>query len=614
MTDDVSTAPDHRQSVEDLEALNDIAEALNSAVDVRNALETTLAKLVALMGVQTGWIFLRDEAAQDKWDGPGFVLAAHTNLPPALHRENADAWNRGCDCQTLCLKGRLDAAYNEVLCSRLRSVHGDRAELEVHASTPLKAGDQVLGILNVAAPSWTAFSARSLSLLENVGRQLGVALERAQLYEMLQERRVQEQALLLSFTNQLLSRRDLGELMRFLVEEVRTFLKVDACALVLPDEGEPDSLRFRAASGWRRDPAAEGRRFPADKRSGSGLAMATQQPLIMDKIELNEVAPWMADWLPEEGFQAAGIVPLVANGRSIGALVVDSRQPRRLEEGEVRLLQLMANQAALALESARLHAEEIRRQRLDEELAVARQIQLSMLPRESPTAPGWEFVAVYEAARHVGGDFYDFFELPRDDGRRRLGLVIADVADKGIPAALFMALSRTIIRIVAGGDRSPAAALERANQLMVRDSQADLFLTAFYAILDLERSRVVYCNSGHNPPLWLKAATGEVVELKRGGIAMGVMPDVLLDNEELRLEAGDALILYTDGVTETMSAGMEEFGADRMRAVTAQHAASPARDLAQAIVRAANAHRGDASPWDDFTLVVVRRTPSMDDI
>lgn len=604
-------ADERQQLVEDLEKLNDIAEALNRAVDVRNALDQALAKLVALMNVETGWIFLRDEAAQEKWYGPKFRLAAHHNLPPAMDLQREEAWNKGCDCQTLCLKGKLSDAYNEVRCSRLGAVSGDRQGLVVHASSPLRAGEQVVGIMNVAAPSWDAFSPRALSLLENVGRQVGIALERAQLYDLVQERRVQEQALLLDFTNQLLSRLDLGDLMRFLVEEVRVLLGVDACALLLPDEEDPNFLRFRATSGWVRDPAAAGRRVPADERSSSGRAMCTQAPLVLEDIDVRQVAPWMADWLPEEGFLSAGVVPLIANGRSIGALVVDTREQRRLQDGDVRLLQLMANQAALALETARLHLEEIQRQRLEEELAVARQIQLSMLPTTNPQAPGWEFAAYYDAARQVGGDFYDYFDLPHGDERRRLGLVIADVADKGVPAALFMALSRTTIRNVASSDRTPAAALEKANELILKDSQTDLFLTAFYAVLDLERGRVVYSNAGHNPPLWYRAVDGEIASLQTGGIALGVVPDILLENQEISLEGGDLLIFYTDGVTEAMNSELEEFGLQRLQQAIPTSVALSSQDVVQSVVVAVDAHRGGAGRWDDFTLVVVRRTPEL---
>ncbi|MFW6097708.1 MAG: SpoIIE family protein phosphatase [Chloroflexota bacterium] len=527
--------------------------------------------------------------------------------------ENAEAWNKGCDCQTLCLKGKLDDAYNEVRCSRLGDVSGEREGLVVHASSPLRAGGDIVGILNVAAPSWDSFSPRALSLLANVGAQVGVALERAQLYDMLQERLLQEQGMLLNFTNQLLSRLDLDDVMSFLVDEVRSLLAVDACALLLPDEEDPTYLRFRATSGWRNDPAAAGRRVPADERSSSGLAMYSQEPVILTDVNVSDVAPWMADWLPQESFLSAGIVPLIAEGRSIGALVVDTREQRQLQESDVRLLQLMANQAALALEKARLHHEEIQRQRLDEELSVARQIQLSMLPPRSPQAHGWEFSTYYEAARQVGGDFYDFFDLPNGEGDRRMGVVVADVADKGVPAALFMALSRTTIRNVAIGDRTPAAALEKANKFILSDSQTDLFLTAFYAALELDSGRLVYCNAGHNPPLWYHARTGELESLQTGGIALGIVPDLLLQNIEINLEPGDVLIFYTDGVTEAMNAQYEEFGLFRLQEAIPVSSDRSAHDVAESVVAAVNAHSEEFNRWDDVTLIVVRRKPNAND-
>lgn len=606
---DGSLGERNRQLVEDLEKLNDIAEALNRAVDVRDALDEALANLVALMDVQTAWVFIRDETAEEKWQGPGFRLAAFHNLPPAMDLQNPDAWDRGCDCQTLCLKGKLDEAYNEVRCSRLGQVSGDRKGLVVHASSPLQAGGRIVGILNVAAPSWESFSPRALSLLGNVGCQVGVALERAKLYDLLQEQRLQEQAMLLNFTNQLLSRLNLDDLINFLVDEVRALLGVDAAALLLPDEEDAGYLRFRATSGWRHDPAIAGWRVPADNRSSSGRAMLTQKPVVLDNVGSPEAATWMADWLPNEEFRSAGIVPLMADGRSVGALVVDTRQQRRLEESDVRLLQLMANQAALALEKERLHREEIQRQRLEEELSVARQIQLSMLPPHCPQVDGWEFAAYYEAARQVGGDFYDFFEVTAVPGDEQLGVVVADVADKGVPAALFMALSRTTIRSVASGERTPAQVLELANELILKDSQADLFLTALYATVDLRSGRLVYCNAGHHPPLWYRANEDRIESLASGGIALGVVNDIRLDNVQVSMSPGDALVFYTDGVTEAMDMQFEEFGLSRLKDAIARREDDSAQAFVDSIVRAVNTHSGEASRWDDLTMIVARRRP-----
>lgn len=592
--------------IEKLTKLNYIAETLNRAVDVRGVLDDALAHLVKLMGLETGWIFVKDPTAQERWWGPGFVLAAHHNLPPALALDNAQAWERGCDCQEMCNEACLNQAHNEIRCGRLASVPGDRRGLAVHASAPLSSGDRILGILNVAGPDWASFSPEALALLTNVGTQIGVALERARLFDLTQERRIGEQAALLDFSNQLLSRLDLDELLDYLVKRVGRVLQADACALLLPDT-EPGVLDFRAASGWRVDPVAQGYRVPADEQSGPGLAMGTQQPFQVQDFEEHNPTDWRPDWLPVEGFRGHAVVPLITEGRSVGSLMIDSRQPRLLDENEIRLLRLMANQAAIALEKVRLHHEEVKGHGLERELEVGQQIQLSLLPKAPPVVPGWEFSTFYQPARLVGGDFYDFFELPGEP--RRLGIVIADVAGKGVPAALYMALCRTVIRTVALNGYSPVDVLTRANKLILNDSRSELFLTAFYATLDTHSGRLIYARAGHNPPLWWQAATGQVQALDVPGIVIGAFSEIELEERQIDMAPGDSLLFYTDGVTEAMDDHRREFGDERLRAIAAAQTNASAEELVETVVSAARAHSGDAPQSDDMTLIGVRRCP-----
>ncbi len=589
---------------EDLAILNQIVETLNRAVDVRGALDSALERLVELMGLETGWVFVKAPTAQDGGEDAGYVLAAHHNLPPAL--ANAGVWTSGCNCQSLCDQGRLTGAYNEVRCSRLGGASGDRRGLAVHASVPLRSGDRILGILNVAGPDWASFSPRALALLTNAGNQMGIALERAQLFDLLREQRIHEQAALLDLSNQLLRRLDLDDVMDYLVKEARRLLHADACALLLPGD-EPGCLVFRAASGWRFDPVASQRQVSADEHSGPGLVMRTQQPLLIEDIEASEPAIWGTDWIASEGFRGHAVVPLVVDGRSIGVLMINTWQPWLLNEDEVRFLRLMANQAAIAIEKARLHREEIERQRLERELAIGRQIQLGLLPKDCPVVPGWEFAAVYQAARQVGGDFYDFPELPGEPGR--LGLVIADVADKGVPAALMMALSRAMVRTATADGRGPSAALGLANELILKHSQTDLFVSAFYATLDTRGGRLTYANAGHNRPLWVQISSGEIQELAARGIVLGVLEDIELEEREIDVAPGDLLVFYTDGVTEAMNTDGQQFGRERLRAAVAATPEASAQHIIAAVVDAVRAFTGDAPQSDDLTLLVVKRCP-----
>lgn len=595
--------------IADLKTLNEISLILNQSPDVQTALNDSLAKLVDLMGLETGWIFLLDPAASDRWSGRGFSLIAHYNLPQAMSVTNAAAWDKTCNCQRLYLTGEATDAINEVHCSRLEGIAGEETGLAIHASTPLRSGDHLLGILNVAAPSWSHFNPRSLSLLTNVGNQMGTALERAQLFDAMQEQRIHEQAALLDISQQLLSHRDLDELMRYIVEKVRDLISADGCAVLLtgPDS---DFLYFRAASGWYHDPVGQGYRVPADDTTGSGWVMRTQQVMLLENLEVYEPRLWSTDWLEREKFKAAAMVPLIANGIAIGALVIDFRSKRRFTESDVRFLRLMANSAALAIEKARLHHEELVRQRIEEELEVGRNIQMSMLPSQPPRIDGWGFAAYFEAARQVGGDFYDLFPLPGEPGR--LGVVIADVSDKGVPAALFMTLSRTTIRNIALRGRAPAEVLSWANRYIQEDSQSDMFLSAFYAELNTETGQLTYANAGHNPPFLWRSAEAEFYRLPPSSPLLGVLPDLNITVSTVELNPGDVLILYTDGITDAVNSEYQEFGASRleetMRRLLQAEPHTNADELRTIIATEVHDFAGDMTQYDDITLLVIKRT------
>lgn len=592
------------EEIHHLRLLNQIGETLNQASDVRTALQSTLPLVVELMGLETGWVFLADPMDDDLNWGQGFQLAAHYKLPPALDLDQRSVWRANCDCQGLCMKDKMKKAYNEVRCSRLAAATGDRRRLAVHASAPLNVGDRTLGILNVAAENWAEFSPQSLALLTNVGSQMGAALERARLFDMLRDQRIDEQAALLELSRQLLASRSLQELMSFIVEKVRSLIDADACSLILAGS-DPAWLEFRAASGWKHDPVAAGRCVPDDEHSGPGRVMRTQEPLIVEDMQKHDPTPWTPKWLHSEGFRGHAVLPLVVDDRSIGTMAIDFREARVLSEDELRLVQLMANQAAIAIETARLSHEEFERQRLEEELSVGRQIQLSLLPREHPSLPGWQFAAVNQVARQVGGDFYDFFKLPGEGDR--LGMVIADVSDKGVPAALFMALSRTMIRSTALSGRSPSQALLRANELILNDSRTDLFVSAFYAVLEAHSGRIRYACAGHNRPLCLRARQGKVETVEARGTILGAFEGIAMEEREMTLQPDDVMVLYTDGVTEALDRHGRFFGETRLRNVLREQGGADADTVLHAVLESVESFTGAVPRTDDITMVVARR-------
>jgi sigma-B regulation protein RsbU (phosphoserine phosphatase) len=242
---------------------------------------------------------------------------------------------------------------------------------------------------------------------------------------------------------------------------------------------------------------------------------------------------------------------------------------------------------------------------LEEELEIGRQIQLSLLPERCPVVPGWEFAAAYRAARRVGGDFYDFIQLP--DEPQRLSMVIADVTGKGIPAALFMACSRAVIRSESVAGRNPARTLKQANRVLVRDIHSRLFLSAFYASLDMGNGHLAYARGGHDLPLWLRGDSGESHWLAADGLLLGAFQDVELEERTIAVRPGDLLVFHTDGVTEARDSKGNRFGKERLKAIVEANAGAGAPQLKDTIVGAVEAFAGDTPQSDDLTLFVVKR-------
>jgi sigma-B regulation protein RsbU (phosphoserine phosphatase) len=285
----------------------------------------------------------------------------------------------------------------------------------------------------------------------------------------------------------------------------------------------------------------------------------------------------------------------------------------RPHEGD--LVQGILHQLAAVLESKRIAIDLEIGRRLERELELAREIQASFLLRSLPQPEGWQLSAFWKSAREVGGDFYDLFPLPApelSDPRAptdgpRWGVVIADVADKGVPAALYMALCRTLMRAVAISRIDPAETLARVNALLFSDSQAELFVTLVYAVWEPGTGRLTYSNAGHNPPLYMPAQ-GEPRWLSEHGVALGVVEDATYTTQELQVQPGDTLTLYTDGVIDATSPAGEDFGLPRFLRTVTDSAPNGAEAVSRAVDGALEDHVGAREPFDDVTLLVMCRT------
>jgi serine phosphatase RsbU (regulator of sigma subunit)/DNA-binding NarL/FixJ family response regulator len=269
------------------------------------------------------------------------------------------------------------------------------------------------------------------------------------------------------------------------------------------------------------------------------------------------------------------------------------------------MIQSLADFIATAYEKARTQARRLSQKRVSDELASAGRIQASILPEKAPNIPGWELAAKLESARETSGDFYDF--IPLENGK--WGIVIADVTDKGMGAALFMALSSSLIRTYAAQYPTiPAFAMGAVNRRLMSDTRGSMFVTAFFGVIDPLTGRMHYVNAGHPPPFLLSHQKGKPIDrLKRTGVALGILDDSVWQQKLAKFSPGDVLFLYTDGVTEAQDAHGNFLGEQQLLQIVRKHRDSPARDIQDALFAEVKTFMGESRIQDDIALVVVRK-------
>jgi len=292
-------------------------------------------------------------------------------------------------------------------------------------------------------------------------------------------------------------------------------------------------------------------------------------------------------------------VPLKVGDRVTGvAQVINRLDGKPFDQDDLELFLALSSMAAIALENARMHQQILEKQRLVKDMEFARTVQESFLPQKAPEMQSYRFSAHYTPALEVGGDFYDFIHLDKD----RTGIVIGDVSGKGVPAALYMAKLGSDMRTLAFTEKSPAEALMKLNDLLAERSRRGMFATLLYLELDASTGKITMSNAGHLPPI-VKRADGSLARLgAASGAPLGMMPGMKYSQDAVKLERGETVILYTDGIIEAMNAREELYGYDRFEALVKQSGAHPGA-LKESIIGDVNRFTGLSPQHDDMTLV-----------
>jgi phosphoserine phosphatase RsbU/P len=477
-------------------------------------------------------------------------------------------------------------------------------------AVPLRVGDESLGVITLAHSTPGRYGHEAKAMTTTFASYAAVAIENARLYDAAQEQ-AYASAALLQVAQAIVSLSDIDEILGTIIRIMPILVGVARAALYEWDQNK-EVFRSSQAYGLSEEEAVGfwDRTFTPDEFA---LLNTCRETMSMIACPLDpDGSRGLNAWLAADPSQEANLgtsnpflfaVPIAVKEDLYGVMVIEEAagglrfRARRLE-----IITGIAQQAALAIQNDLLQKAMVVRERLETEVQLARQIQKTFLPEQLPQFADWELDARWKTARQVGGDFYDVFDLP--DGR--LGLFIADVADKGVPAALFMALTRTLVRAAVFENYSPAEAMKRVNDLLIPDTRQGMFVTGVYAVLDMETGELTYVNAGHNPPLWVKC-DGSIERLTRTAIALGVVTGEPVMQRTIRMEAGDNLLLYTDGLTESFNDEGTFYGEDRLLETLLSDQIGSAHDLLDVVEKSLLDFVRDVPPADDLTMLAVRR-------
>jgi len=566
-----------------------VSEEFSSTLDLDTVLQRVGGRLKEHVGFDTFGILLLDPLGQE------LHIRYGEGYPPGV----IENWRFGLGQG---LVGTAAQTGEPVLVSDvtrdLRYINageGIASELAI----PLIVKNRTIGVLDVGSRRPGYFQESHLCLMKLLAGRLASSIENARLFENLQEQ-ARTLSLLHEVSRELTSILDREQLLLRVAQLVKRLIDYDLFGVMLWDE-EAQLLRhsFMLHKGER---VAD----KSDHPLGYGIcgtAAALRQPVRVPNVHLDP--RYVACWLGEEA-RSELAVPLVFKDRLVGVIDLESSRYNAFSEQQEQMLSTLASYVAIALENARLYAKVVKdEQRLESDLATAREIQKGLLPEAAPRVPGLSIAYAYKPARHVGGDMYDF--LPYGDGQ--VAIAVGDVAGKGAAAALYGSLTIGILRgHVVEHPCEPAEMLKELNHHLQQPRAEGRFAALSFAVYDVRSRMLTVANAGFPRPRLLRR--GRVEEIKVEGVPLGLLPDIEYEQKKLALQVGDIIIFCSDGIHEAMNREQEEFGSRRLESLLLELASGSAQQMANGILRGTDRYAdGPSFHADDRTVVVLKVTP-----
>ncbi len=585
------------------DSLREVAGLLSEYVGVEESLESILTELERNLPVDVSSIWLLDEgelylAAAHGADGA--VIEAARRASP----EASEALFSILAADEPVIRKPGDALWPSALAAGFGK---DCSAL----GAPLRVSEQPVGLLGLTHHTAGRYGHEAQAMTATFASYAAVAIENARLYDQAQEQ-AYASAALLQVAQAVASLGNLDEILETIMRTMPILVGIQRAALYLWD---PIEGSYTSSHEFGLPEDAKAQLWNCTFKAGEFPLMDAARERGAGVVRIMRAHDKTRDWPKfkparsnedalREGACLLIAIPLMIKSEHFGVLMLEEDTgARRFRTRRMEIINGVAQQAALAIQSDRLQGEMVVRERLETEVNLARQIQRTFIPERLPSFPGWQLSGRWETARQVGGDFYDVIQLPGN----KVGLFIADVADKGMPAALFMALTRTLVRAAVLQTDSPARALQQVNDLLIPDTNLGMFVTAVYAVLDVEACTLTYANAGHNPPFWLRAGGGAQA-LRRTGIALGIIEAEDISEKTIHFEPGESLFLYTDGITEAFAPSGEMYGEPRLLDTLRSAADRDAAEILDAVQLSVKDFTDSLPPSDDMTMLVVKRT------
>lgn len=469
-------------------------------------------------------------------------------------------------------------------------------------AVPLKLirEQKVVGVLAIESVEPNYFTPEHERILNVLGNQLAIALENARLYDELRAR-TDEMETLIEIGHDINSILDLDRLLRQITPLLHRVIAFDTLSVGLIDE-ETEEFVWHIEEGFNAPSVSQANRTGITQGI-VGRAVQQRLPVVVGDVSHDPDYHLTKGW-EECADHSEMAVPLIHKDKVIGVIALESRRTHAFDHNHAHLLQSVANNLSIAIVNARLYAEQVEREQLlEHEILLARDIQRAMIPDTPPSLKRFEVAARLEPALNLSGDFYDYIRL----AEHKIGIMIGDVAGKGVRAAMGMAAARSITRLVARSGFGLAKMMRATNSRLHRDLGRQLLVTMVYGVLNTEARTFQYSNAGHNPPILMKP-DGRWRALKTGGLMLGIFDQQQYKSETIYLQKGDILFFYTDGLSEAHTAPPErhEFGERRIVEVLREHRHQKASTIADAILTAVKEFSVDAHQHDDLTLVVIK--------